>query len=159
MCVKWNHVLHTVERYPHKRYKQLILWGNQTVHFFKIMAKPTSMENELMNKSTDMKTLVSCLNSLVRNGFEEHFKVTESGLKALRTGKYYTPVEVKISNFYRFEGDSDPGDNSILYAIETKDGLRGTLVDAYGPYADSKVTNFMTEVENINKKTDRDVKL
>jgi len=117
------------------------------------------MQNDLLHKPTDMKTLVSCLNSLVRNGFEEHFKVTDNGLKALRTGKHYTPTEVTIANFYRFEGDSDPADNSILYAIETKDGLRGTLVDAFGPYADSKVTNFMTEVEKINKKTDRDVKL
>src|SRR4051812_18595963 len=118
-----------------------------------------TMDNQLLNKPTDMKTLVSCLNSLVRNGFEEHFKVTDHGLKALRTGKYYTPEQVTIANFYRFEGDSDPADNSILYAIETKDGLRGTLVDAFGPYADTKVTNFMTEVEKINKKTDRDVKL
>lgn len=117
------------------------------------------MENQLLNKPTDMKTLVSCLNSLVRNGFEEHFKVTDNGLKALRTGKYYGPEKVKVLNYYRFEGDSDPADNSILYAIETKDGLRGTLVDAFGPYADTKVTHFMTEVEKINKKTDRDVKL
>ena len=117
------------------------------------------MENQLLNKPKDMKTLVSCLNSLVRNGFEEHFKVTDNGLKALRTGKYYTPAQVNVLNYYRFEGDSDPADNSILYAIETKDGLRGTLVDAFGPYADTKVTNFMTEVDKINKKTDRDVKL
>lgn len=116
------------------------------------------MENQLQ-KPQEMKTLVSCLNSLVRDGFEEHFKVTDKGLKALRTDKYYDPTQVKILNYYRFEGDSDPADNSILYAVETKDGLRGTLVDAFGPYADTKVTNFMTEVERINKKTDKSVKL
>lgn len=123
------------------------------------MKDETINQDDTLNIPKDMKTLVSCLNSLVRNGFEEHFKVTDSGLKALRTGKYYQPAEVKIVNFYRFEGDSDPADNSILYAIQTKDGLRGSLVDAFGPYADSKVTNFMTEVEKINKKTDKDVKL
>jgi hypothetical protein len=117
------------------------------------------MDNPTLLKPQEMKTLVSCLNSLVRNGFDEHFKVTENGLKALRTGKYYPAKDVKVLNYYRFEGDSDPADNSILYAIETRDGLRGTLVDAFGPYADSKVTNFMTEVERMNKKTDRDEKL
>jgi hypothetical protein len=117
------------------------------------------MDNPSLIKPQGMKTLVSCLNSLVRNGFEEHFKVTENGLKALRLNKYYAPKEVKVLNYYRFEGDSDPADNSILYAIQTRDGLRGTLVDAFGPYADSKVTKFMTEVESIDKKTDRDVKL
>jgi hypothetical protein len=118
-----------------------------------------SLLDNTLQKPQEMKTLVSCLNSLVRNGFEEHFKVTEKGLKALRLEKYYEAKDVKVLNYYRFEGDSDPADNSILYALETKDGLRGTLVDAFGPYADSKVTNFMTEVERVNKKTDKDVKL
>jgi len=56
-------------------------------------------------------------------------------------------------NFYRFEGSSDPADNSILFAIETSDGKHGTLVDAFGPYADTKVTSFIQQVEEINKKT------
>lgn len=115
--------------------------------------------NNMLVHPKDMKTLVSCLNSLVRNGFEEHFKVTEKGLHALNHDRYYEASHVKVLNFYRFEGDSDPADNSILYAIETKDGLRGTLVDAYGPYADTRVTHFMTEVEKFHKKTEKDVKL
>jgi hypothetical protein len=53
----------------------------------------------------------------------------------------------------RFEGASDPADNTILYVIETNDGIKGTLVDAYGSYADPKVTTFMEEVAEINKKT------
>ncbi len=116
------------------------------------------METPTLDKHKDMKTLVSCLNNLVRDGFEEHFKVTDKGLKALRTEKYYEPTDVKIQNFYRFEGDSDPADNSILYAIETADGLKGTLVDAFGPYSDSKVTKFMADVEAFSKKTTKEQK-
>jgi len=40
---------------------------------------------------------------------------------------------------------------SILYAIETTDGNKGTLVDAYGLYADDDTGEFMKEVE-IHKK-------
>jgi hypothetical protein len=40
---------------------------------------------------------------------------------------------------------------SILYAIETSDGTKGTLVDAYGLYADEQTGSFMKEVE-IHKK-------
>lgn len=115
--------------------------------------------NDMLVHPKDMKTLVSCLNSLLRNGFEEHFKVTDKGLAALKSEKIYDPSQVRVLNFYRFEGDSDPADNSILYAIETKDGLRGTLVDAYGPYADTKVTQFMTDVEKFQKKTEKDSRL
>ena len=107
----------------------------------------------------EMKTLVSCINSLVRSGYTEDYKIIGGRLKALKRDRIYSPEEVKVVNFYRFEGESDPADNSILYAIETSDGSKGTLVDAYGPYADSKITTFMHQVDEINKKTNRDEKM
>lgn len=109
------------------------------------------MKKSLPDK-THMKTLVSCINSLLADGFETQFKATKAGLKSLTTEKIYKPEEIRILNFYRFEGESDPSDNSILYAIETTGGERGTLTDAYGPYSDTNVTNFIKEVEEINKK-------
>ena len=111
------------------------------------------MKIELKNE--DLQTLVSCLNSLVKQGFTEDYKVNDKGLKALKTEHIYQPDEVNVLDFFRFEGSSDPADNSILYAIETKDGERGTLVDAFGPYADSKVTAFMQQVEGIHKVTEK----
>jgi len=132
----------------------IFLFFNGTVFpFNSIMKEDLVLENE------DLRTLVSCLNSLVRKGFTEDYKVNEKGLKALKSERIYNPEEVKVLNFYRFEGSSDPADNSILYAIETSDGGRGTLVDAYGPYADTKVTAFMQQVEEINKKTEKGASL
>lgn len=101
----------------------------------------------------DMKTLASCLNKLVRDGYEEDFNVTEKGLCGTHHQTCYRPEEVRIVNFFRFEGASDPADNSILYAIETNNGIKGTLTDAYGPYADDMVEEFIKKVEDINKKT------
>ena len=115
------------------------------------------MKLELRNE--DLKTLVSSLNSLVQQGFTEDYKVNEKGLKSIQSDRIYTPQEVKVLNFYRFEGSSDPADNSILYAIETSDGKRGTLVDAFGPYGDSKLAAFMREVDEISKKTEKGVAL
>ena len=69
----------------------------------------------------------------------------------MTTQKTFRPGEVKIVHFFRFEGESNPDDNSILYSIETNDGGRGTLKDAYRIYSDSQVTNFMQQVEVINK--------
>ena len=105
------------------------------------------------NKSVpDLKSLQACLAKMISTGFTDDFKALDEGLKSLRTNKVYAPEEVKIVNFYRFEGASDPDDMSILYAIETNDGLKGTLVDAYGPYASPEVNQFILAVENINKK-------
>ena len=106
------------------------------------------------NSSTeDMRTLVSCSNKLVKDGFTENFKVSEQGLLAPDREKLYKPEEVSIVNFYRFEGASDPADSAILYAIATNDGARGTLSDSYGPYADPEVSRFIQAVEDISKKT------
>lgn len=100
----------------------------------------------------DMKTLASCLNKLVLDGYDQDFKVNEKGLYSMQTEKVYRPEDIHVMNFFRFEGPSDPADNSILYAIETSDGSKGTLTDAYGPYAEPLVTAFMKVVEDMNKK-------
>ena len=112
------------------------------------------MKNQEIDKE-HMKTLVSCLNSLLSKGFESQFKASMEGIISLKSKRIYKPEEVKILNFYRFEGESDPSDNSILYAIETTAGERGTLIDAYGPYNDTNVTNFIQQVEAIEKRVIR----
>jgi hypothetical protein len=104
-----------------------------------------------------MKTSSEVMNALLKDGFTENFMVKDHLLFAPEANKYFAPAEIRIVNFYRFEGISDPGDSSILYAIETTDGLKGMLTDAYGAYSDEMTTNFIKEVEEINKKTEHKV--
>ena len=98
-----------------------------------------------------MKDLASCVNQMKNEGFKEDFQVNEKGLSTFDSSKTYQPDQIKIVNFYRFEGVSDPGDNTILYVIETSDGTKGTLVDGYGAYADENVSKFIVRVEEIQK--------
>lgn len=104
-----------------------------------------------------MKTLSEVMSAIQKDGFKENFIVKENLLYAPEANKYYAPLEIRIANFYRFEGSSDPGDSSILYAIETTDGIKGILLDAYGAYSDEMTTNFIREVEGIGKKTEHKV--
>ncbi len=99
-----------------------------------------------------MKSLSSCLDKMIADGYTDDFKATNEGLQSLRTDRVYQPNEVTVDNFYRFEGISDPDDMSILYVIKTNDGIKGTLVDAYGTYASQEVNEFMLAVEKMNKK-------
>jgi hypothetical protein len=94
-----------------------------------------------------MRDLAQSHNKLMQEGYESNFKATEEGLCCVETSKVYNPSEIHIVNFYRFEGISDPSDNSILYAIETTDGTKGTLIDAYGAYSDANVEKFMKQVK------------
>ena len=111
------------------------------------------MQYDTSSTESDMKTLSSCMNKLISDGFTEHFKVVDEGLESPETGRVYKPEEIHVVNFFRFEGASDPDDNSILYAIKTDGDEQGLLTDAYGTYADPRVGKFMMEVEDISKKT------
>ncbi len=108
------------------------------------------MENN--DQIPHMKSLASLLNKMVLDGYDDDFKMKDKKLRSLKTDKLYLPGEINIINFFRFEGQSDPNDNTIMYAIATNDGQKGTIVDAYGAYADKDLAEFMKEVEGMNKK-------
>ena len=99
-----------------------------------------------------MNTLTSCVNKVVKDGYVEQFKVTRGGLAAMSKDIVFQSGDVRVINFYRFEGQSYPGDNAILYVIETSDGTKGTLIDGYGAYSDTGTSVFMNEVEEMQKK-------
>ena len=108
---------------------------------------------ESLNKTMpQLKGMTECLEKMVNDGFTHNFRATEDGLVCNETEEIFKPEQVKIQNFFRFEGMSDPEDNSILYAIETDNGLKGTLVDSYGATSDNDVDEFIKAVENITKK-------
>jgi hypothetical protein len=99
-----------------------------------------------------MKSLSSCETHVREQGYTEDFQVDKKGMTTFSSGgKFYQPTDVKIVNFYRFEGSSDPGDNIILYVIETNDGVKGTLVDGYGAYASDELAKFIVKVQEIEK--------
>ena len=74
-------------------------------------------------------------------------------LASITTNRYYQPQQIDIVSLFRFEGNSDPSDNAIVYVIETSDGLRGTLVAATGTGSNT-VREFMKAVERKTKSMD-----
>ncbi|PBQ32873.1 hypothetical protein CNR22_14190 [Sphingobacteriaceae bacterium] len=103
-------------------------------------------------RKENMTTMTGIMNKLQSDGYTENFVASEKGLEAPSKEKFYIPSEVTINNFYRFEGESDPGDNAIVYAVEANDGTKGMVVDSYGSEASHLVSKFITEVESITKK-------
>ena len=113
----------------------------------------TPIYSQANDKVTEMNSLSMVMAKAVKNGYRESFKVTPKGLVPQSDeNRIYGPDQIQVVNFYRFEGESDPGDESIMYQIETNDGLKGVLVDAYGAYADEKTTVFMQQVDEMRKK-------
>jgi hypothetical protein len=98
-----------------------------------------------------MDSLVTVLAEVEKLGFHSQFEVNGKSLVSLKTGKHSLPDEITIVHFYRFEGESSPADSSILYAIETNNNEKGTLVEGYGTAADPETAAFMLKVTDINK--------
>lgn len=99
-----------------------------------------------------MSPLINRVKASREKGFTENFEIEPAAYMInVNTLKAYTPADVTIVNHYRFEGMSDPGDNNILYEIETSDGSKGTLVTPYGPDCPAHVAEFVTEIPRIDK--------
>ncbi|MCI0448352.1 MAG: phosphoribosylpyrophosphate synthetase [Chlorobi bacterium] len=82
------------------------------------------------------ETVTEALESLYRRGYANNFNIKDSALECKNLNLVLKPEDFEIVEFYRFEGETNPGDEEIVYAIESKDGVKGTLVSAFGIYAD-----------------------
>jgi hypothetical protein len=89
---------------------------------------------------------------LQEKGFNEEFQIAGEGLKALSSGKIYQPQDLKILEHFRYEGITNPDDEAVMYVVETNDGLKGIIVDAFGIYANSELADFMKKVEDLTVK-------
>ncbi|WP_230688053.1 hypothetical protein [Hymenobacter jeongseonensis] len=113
---------------------------------------PTAMQDK-----EEERSLVNVEKQLKKDGFTQDFNVVDGRLQTIGhdSEKSYAPSEVTIVDFYRFEGESDPDDMSILYALEANDGVRGTISSAYGTYGDTDALEFLKEVETLGKNLDK----
>jgi hypothetical protein len=90
-----------------------------------------------MSDSTSMTPLSQVMKSLDEKGFGAEFKIKkDEGAVMDGTGKNYKAEDLQVVKVYRFEGESDPADMAILYALKTNDGEKGYLLDAYGTNAE-----------------------
>ncbi len=85
-----------------------------------------------------MTPLSQVFNKLREKGYTEDFEATTGGFVAKHSAKKFLPENLIIRKYYRFEGDSNPDDMSVLYALEAESGEKGIFVDAYGLYANNE---------------------
>lgn len=98
------------------------------------------LHNQIAPKNQNMKNysnLVEALNDLKSRGFKNDFNLKPHCIECTTLQLQLHPEDFEIKEVHRFEGDSTPDDNSVLYAIESKNGVKGVLIDAYGTYAEA----------------------
>ena len=82
-------------------------------------------------------TLSEAVQDLQRRGYTYDFNLKPHCLECASLKLEIHPEDFKVDEIHRFEGMSSTDDNSIMYAISSKNGIKGTLVDAYGVYAEN----------------------
>src|SRR6476620_3010782 len=96
-------------------------------------------------RTEDSDTLSETIRTLRTKGYTEDFNLQCDRLECKVGGYTLSPHEFQVDDVFRFEGASDPGDESILYAISLPSrGVKGVLVNAYGIYSDG-TTNELLE--------------
>lgn len=81
-------------------------------------------------------TLSQAVNDLLARGYTDNLTLNDECVVCSGKNTHLRPEEFNIDEFHRFEGDSNPSDESIVYAISSESrGVRGILVNAFGTYA------------------------
>jgi len=103
---------------------------------------------------TRSKSEIDLIEKLQEDGYDHHmiFNKGKIYVDEVKNGKAYQSEDIFIDEEYRYEGVSNPDDMSIIYAISTKDGHKGSIVIAYGPNGNLEAAEFFKEVEE--KSTD-----
>lgn len=83
------------------------------------------------------QTLSEAINDLVLEGYTCNFNINSNRIEDASNNIALHPDDFEIDEIFRFDGMTNPEDESILYAISSKKyQVKGLLVNAYGMYAD-----------------------
>ncbi|HEV8284318.1 MAG TPA: hypothetical protein VGQ09_08405 [Chitinophagaceae bacterium] len=79
-------------------------------------------------------TVTEAIKGLRERGYTKDFNLKENCI--ICNEEKFHPEDFEIVEVYRFEGETDPADEAVVYAIESNNGDKGVLVSGYGISAD-----------------------
>ena len=92
-------------------------------------------------------TVTEALAGLKERGYKIDFNLAFDKVICRQSGIFLYPADFEITEFYRFEGNTDPGDENTVYALESKDGnVKGVLVAAHGTYSEDLDTDMIRKL-------------
>lgn len=97
-----------------------------------------------MEKKVHYATVSEAINKLRAQGFTEDFNISGELLKSVHVS--LDADEFEIVDVYRYEGNSDPADEAVVYAIQSATGVKGILVSGFGISADSFSTRILDKL-------------
>ena len=102
-------------------------------------------------------TLSETINGLKKDGYTLDFNISKELVVCNNPNMALSPDDFEIDKVYRFEGETNPEDQSVLYAISSpKFNVKGVLVNGYGISSDEEsdalISKLRTHPDNLLKK-------
>ncbi len=95
------------------------------------------------------ETLSEAVNDLLKRGYSYNLLLKEDGLYLNENELLLKAEDFVIDEIYRFEGDTDPGDENVVYAVSSKSGtIKGIVVNAFGTYAESLPAEWIKKLKD-----------
>jgi hypothetical protein len=96
-------------------------------------------------------TVSEAVNGLKKRGYNIDFNLRYDCIACDRTQLKLPPEEFEITEVHRYEGNTDPADEAVVYAIESKHGEKGVLVNGFGVSADAVSSDMVQKLKIINQ--------
>lgn len=90
-------------------------------------------------------SLEGALNQLNERGFIANFKFINGKMSCLDPLQFFSPKELLIVEFHRFESYNDTP-SSLIFAIKGRNGVKGVLIVHYDQSPDKYLIDFMNQV-------------
>jgi hypothetical protein len=84
-------------------------------------------------------TVSEALSELNGKGYMIDFNLNEEDIKK-------NPHQYQIEHVYRYEGDSDPGDEAVVYGINSTSGQKGVFVAGYSANSVSDAARILAKL-------------
>lgn len=108
----------------------------------------SAIDPEPESSSGCLETMTEAIGRLERAGYRESFQARGGMLYGLKGERSYAPEELVVQEIVRFEGESDPGDSTMLFALRSRDeSILGTFVTGYGTSADAESAAVVAKLE------------
>jgi hypothetical protein len=79
-------------------------------------------------------TVLDAITGLKERGYTVDFNLSRNGIGD--NAQILSADMFEITEVHRFEEDTNPDEEAVVYAIESSNGTKGILINGYGPSSD-----------------------
>ncbi|HNQ26829.1 MAG TPA: hypothetical protein PKL92_02810 [Aquaticitalea sp.] len=88
-------------------------------------------------------TVIEALDKLRKKGYTVDFNLQDVAIAS-------HPENYKITEIYRYEGDTDPDEESFVFGIEANTGEKGVFVMGAAAASEGNVAKFLHDIDFKN---------